>query len=70
MMFNTNGSTSKVHLLSNGGTATPLLTPEITANLPPGIFDIKKEYEKQDQRIEESKELEVPQFVTASENLI
>jgi hypothetical protein len=46
MMFNTNGSTSKAHLLSNGGTATPLLSPEITANLPAAVFDIKREYEK------------------------
>ena len=44
MMFN--GSTSKAHLLSRGGTATPLLSPEITANLPPVVFDIKREYEK------------------------
>jgi hypothetical protein len=46
MIFNTNGSLSKAHLLGNGGNVTPLLSPEISSNLPPVIFDIKREYEK------------------------
>jgi hypothetical protein len=48
MIFSTNGSSSKAHLLSNGGNATPILSPDISTSLPSStvIFDIKKEYEK------------------------
>jgi hypothetical protein len=49
MIFSTNGSSSKAHLLSSGGNATPLLSPEITSNMTSSVvFDIKREYEKQD----------------------
>jgi hypothetical protein len=33
-------------LLSSGGNATPLLSPEITASIASVVFDLKKEYEK------------------------